>query len=426
MNKKAERPIIEGEISAMAFGGRGILKQNGKVYFVDDALPGDLVRAQVTKEKKSFGEAYSLEKLNENSQRRSSPCQYSNDCGGCQWLESKPNDQEQWKREFIEVAVKKFAKQDRKLSQFYRSPQELNYRNRVSLKGVSKQGKISLGYYKRRSHDLVRVDNCKIVESPINQAISDISTKAVTNKDQISFDLDLQVLKDQTVIAQATFPPRVSKKEQAIIIKAINSVEIISNTISGKKSQGNIYLYDQQNGIDYYTYQGQFQQVNIQGNHILRELVSEIVDDLEPKVILDLFCGSGNLSLHLCKADRQIVGVELNEASIATAKFNVEKNNLEGIEYHCTSSKAYLSSESAKSLKGELIIVDPPRRGLEGCVSDLIDMDAGHILYISCDPNTLARDIAQLLSAGYKLETLKGLDFFPNTYHVESVALLSK
>lgn len=427
MKSKPKSPkFIDGDVVDVSFGGRGVIKSDGKVFFVEQALPGDRLKILVSKEKKSFGEGTITETLNENPQRISSPCSYSESCGSCQWLEAKKENQHQWKRNFIDTAIRKTAKLDQKVDAFFASPTQFSYRNRVSLKGRLRQGKIRLGYYKRKSHELIDVDKCLIVDEHINSLIDKIKSIHIEGEDKLKFDLDLQVVEDSELIVQILYPARASQKTVVRLAKAIEVLPNVLNVSLQKGDSKKVYKFDEQFGIQYYTYQGQFQQVNLPANHILREHVKDLVDQLAPKSVMDLFCGSGNLSLHLSEPGRKIIGVELNSSSIATAKINVEKNHLENIEFTCSSSKDFLRDPQNREFKPDLVIVDPPRRGMDEAIDDLISLDPDNILYISCDPNTLARDIRSLVDAGYKLDRLQGYDFFPQTYHVESLALLSK
>ena len=275
---------IEGEISGVAFGGRGILRSEGKVFFIEGALPGDQVIAAVTKEKKTFGEGFAV-KIDTSPSRLESPCQFSNKCGGCQWLTASIDDQVLWKNDFINSALTKFAKSDKQTSAFTRSPKPYFYRNRVSMKAACRKGRLKIGYFQRRSHDLVSIDKCHIVDEKINDVISALN-QATFKLPNFDFDIDLQVLQSGKIIAQLDIPSNVKFKAKEELLTLVNGLDEIENAVVKGSDSNTHYLYDTQFGIDYFTHQGQFQQVNLEANHQLRRIVSDIVSELKPKFIV--------------------------------------------------------------------------------------------------------------------------------------------
>lgn len=430
--KTATRPALVGEnlkvgvVEAVSFGGRGVLRHEGKVYFIEGALPGDHIKARITREKKSFGEGYVASYLESAPLRKPSPCPSSRDCGGCQWLEVDSSQQETWKANFIQDALSRIASSSRPIDRFVSSPQALHYRNRVSLKGEIRRGKILLGYYAPRSHKLVAIDACSIAHKTINDFIKSMQDSSFNKSSTLSFDLSLQVILGEQLLVELQPKGDAAPTLLQQLKDVLSSQPMVKSLTSHQQTAPDMFIYDRQYQLEYWTYQGQFQQVNSEANHILRETVKQIVNHIKPNFILDLYCGSGNLSLHLASPQRRVLGIESNPHSIKTALQNLRHNQVENTEYLNLTSESFLSSLRHEPQSPDLVIIDPPRRGLETAISDLINLAPQHIIYVSCDPNTLARDLKRLQESSYRMTQVIGMDFFPGTYHVESLVVLNR
>ena len=178
--------------------------------------------------------------------------------------------------------------------------------------------------------------------------------------------------------------------------------------------------------IVFSTSPGMFQQVNINLNGKLRQLVTQYVKSKNPSKILDLFCGSGNLSLMLSDQNRYIEGIETNRSSIKCAQFNVAINNIQNSQYFRGDTEAHLWKCAKKGESFDLVLTDPPREGMYKGIIPLLKIFPKNIVYVSCDPATLARDLGSLCNKGYKIEKIEAFDFFPNTYHVETAVFLER
>lgn len=424
--------ILDIDIEKMSFGGEGIGYQDGKVIFVEGTLPGDKAKIKIYREKKSFAKASLMELIEPSKNRVSSPCAYSNTCGGCPWINAPYEDQLLWKKSFINSALDKIAKIDAiNAKTIIASEKRLGYRNRVKLKAhVSQDGTLSLGYFAKQSHRLVSIDSCKIADPLIDKAIGFLSGKNLGTKLKKPFhvDIQLQVIEPDrpSIMADISIHPkrelskplRIALKE--LLLKCSDISWVSCPGISSRKR----FSYDRQEEVNFLSSSGEFQQVNLNANHALRMHIKDLVKTYKPKSILDLYCGSGNLSLLLSGLDSKVIGVESNAESITTATQTVEKNEVNGADYLCAKAEQ-IGVLLKKKGPFDFIIVDPPRAGLKDAIDDLIHLKAAHICYVSCDPNTLARDLG-ILSKDYKVESVIGLDFFPQTYHVETIVFLSR
>lgn len=186
------------------------------------------------------------------------------------------------------------------------------------------------------------------------------------------------------------------------------------------------FLYDRHLGINYYTKARLFQQINTKANRLLREYIESLWLQNKGVKILDLFCGSGNLSLHLAhRYSCNVHGIELSKAAIECAHYNIKANQIENTNYEA--ANVHRLQESLQSLANyDLLILDPPRAGLEKLAPTLAGSQIKECIYISCDPNTLARDLVYFIDQDYKLESIHCFDFFKHSYHVETVVHLTK
>ena len=430
-----DRTTIEIAIEKVAFGSQGIGFLDGKAVFVAEALPGDLVEAEIVKNKKNYSEAKLVRIIKKSSLRVSSPCPYLS-CGGCQWLEAPVSTQLEWKKSFVAEALSRVGKIELQKQEInlHPSPTTSFYRNRVLLRGTVRQdGSIGVGYFKKASRTQIPVENCYIAANGINRIIDLIRNARVSSEEQ-KFRIELQEFpkfEDRECQVSAVLHP-VEKKTKSLdsLLQILKShSDIIWAGYSKGVLDAPIFPFElAPDGLVYFTAPGQFFQVNLLQNYKLRQIVEKFCDDLPSDTfVLDLFCGSGNLSLSLANGLRSVVGVEQNTKSIQIASHSVSYNKLKGISYHAESSLNYLKNKlnllSKKNLK--IVIADPPRAGMKECITFLLKMNPDYIIYASCDPLTLARDL-NLLSHKYRIKNVEVLDFFPHTYHVESVVFLQK
>jgi 23S rRNA (uracil1939-C5)-methyltransferase len=416
-------PILK--IENIAYGGKGVARLDGKVYFVTSAVTGDEVEVEITKNNKNFAEAKITKFIVKSPLRGTSNCEYSDECGGCQWLEIDYAQQIEWKQSFIEDALTRIGKFAEAPSiEFKKSPQQYNYRNRILLRvHTSPNTQPRIGFFKTASRDLIPIELCQIARPLLNEFIKKFSELRLDVEPQ-KFRIEIQELPNQKQILATFFPADPKAKG---LEKFVRETEEFSITHWAGKvfdlKNAPFADFDTQNGISFLTQAGQFQQVNFDHNQNMRTVIKEQVDHLNPERILDLFCGSGNLSLPLADGERKIEGVEFNKKAIEVAKENVKNNSLKNISYFAADAEKYL----AKS-KGifDLLIVDPPRQGMAKTLPHIGKLNANNIIYVSCDPTTLARDLRNLADFGYSIDRLFAFDFFPNTFHIETIAVLSK
>lgn len=465
-NNPVPGPNETVEVSAMAFGGKGLARVAGKVYFVPDAVPGDLVKIEVVNDSGRYAEARITDFVRKSPLRGPSICPYSDRCGGCLWQGIPYEQQLAWKRSFVETALGRIGRVEAELDvPISGSCQVQSYRNRIFLRGVfQKDGRVVFGYFRRGSRELVQISRCAIADETINEFLVKVKSSCFSRSQKVPLDtpfrMEIQRVyrhQGQTAgVVVTVYPPDPSCRELDDLVIGLRSVPDIVwvGLVAAAVRKGSadpglsepplveferdlIHLQDGlstdwrnedgfQGQITYLTRPGQFQQVNVNHNRMVRSLVRELVEGYAPERVLDLFCGSGNLSLDLCREGRYVEGVEFSATAIATARENVRINQLTGVVYIAGDTEKHLWKCAKKGEKFDVVIADPPREGMYKALIPIQKIAPRAIIYVSCDPATLARDVGALIRGGYRLRFLRAFDFFPNTWHVESIAVLER
>lgn len=419
-------------IESVAFGGKGIARNNGKVLFVADSVPGDEVLVEVIEAKERYAEAKILERIKASPLRAMSPCPISTACGGCQWIDIPYPTQLEWKENFVKSSLQRIGKVQSQTTQaVVGSSLVVNYRNRVHLKArLLPTGAIEIGYFKRGSHDFIAIPACAIAHASINQLIKDLLNVVLPNSEAVSaFKLEIQQLPAASTkdLLVTIFQDDLSSLQLSALkhwLQQHPKVQWAGS--SSDRDQCEATEFEKSEGITYFAVPGQFQQVNTAANQALRKKIQEKIMQLDPRRILDVYCGSGNLSLWAASETVEVFGVEANPAAIFSAQKNVQANGIQNATYFRGDGEAHLWKCAKKGERFDLVIVDPPREGMYRALVPLKKIAPRDILYISCDPSTLARDIGALCRSDYEVVDIQIFDFFPNTFHVESFIHLKR
>ena len=360
------------EITDMDHFGRGITRIDGKIVFVNGALPGEIVELDIIEDKKKYMVANVKTIKNESVNRIKVECPYYSECGGCDLLHLSYNSQLEYKKNKVKNIFSKYA--DLNIEPNIVSSADKGYRNKV----VFHKGKQGYGLYKKNSHDIVYIDECLLLDSKL---------KGLQNSDSLEKEITFRIC-DSGVISN------IFEKSEGF--KTINNLKFKLNINS-------------------------FFQVNDFICSKLFDIVSGFVS--KDDEVLDLYAGVGTLSLVASINAKKVYSIEINEYASSNALENAKLNNKDNVEV--------INGDVPKILKKfdknfNTVIVDPPRSGLDEFTRDfLLEKLPNKILYVSCDPLTLARDI-NVLKEKYELDNITLLDMFPNTYHVETVCVLKK
>ncbi|MES2744327.1 MAG: class I SAM-dependent RNA methyltransferase [Bdellovibrionota bacterium] len=412
---KANAQVQTLVVADVAFGGDGIAREDGKVIFIEQAVPGETVTAEILQDKKRFARARKLTTLIPAPDAVEPFCPVFGRCGGCDWQHVPYSKQLDWKRQFIESALSKNARFTwHEPISVWPSVQTQNFRNRIKLKARLYQGRLEVAYFAKSSHEIVTITQCPIAETAINEFLLEVKDLPFDVSASWRGELEIQRvgLKQRLLHFDPEFP------QQKFLQKHFPN-DFVQPTDS--------VLLEEHEGLSYRTRAGQFQQVNALGNHQLRAWIKTKVVQTGAKTLVDLFCGSGNLSLSLQSISAiKVWGIEYSETAIRTAKENAKDKPLQNFAYKAGPANQIREIFPDIPESVDCVITDPPRAGMDDSIADLLGLKPKHILSVSCDPNTFARDLKILLENGYVLKEILGADFFPHSYHIETLAHLER
>ena len=369
--------------------GNGISKVDNFVIFINNALKGEILDIEITKINKHYAIGKIINIVKKSNKRIDVICKYYNSCGGCNFLHTTYENE-------IENKINYLEKLFQTKINYLNNSSNLNYRNKVTLhvdNGV-------LGYYNDKTHNLCEIDYCYLLNDKINEKIKEIKKYNLKDITEIM----IRCISNKIMI-------NITTNNENIDLK---NIECDCLYINNKYVKGEKYLIDTIDNIKYSIYPNSFYQVNNEVMKLIYDKAKEYIESDD--TLLDLYCGTGTIGIYLKDNFKHITGLEINASSIENAKINLELNNIKNIEYIC---------DDAKNIKGKFdaIIVDPPRIGLSNQVIEYLNKsNSKKIVYISCNPNTLKRDINKLNN--YNLEEISSSSMFPRTKHIECVCKL--
>lgn len=399
------------KIDALDHQGRGIAHINSYVVFVFGALVEEVVEVQITKLKKNIIEAMIIRFLETSKDRVDSPCPYFYECGGCDLLHMCYLKQLSFKTDKVKEIVKKFAGIEPIIMDTVPSLNQFGYRNKVVF-----QVEHDIGFFRKKSNHLIAIDECLLLPKQVNQLLSSFHHMDLTYVNQIMIRCDL--LGNMMILFDVSKCFSNSDLDQfsgySLWVKKENHLELLSGEPS---------IVEQ---IGEYTFKispNSFFQVNTKQMEKLYQIVLEYSELTGRENVLDLYCGTGTIGIFLSKKAKKVLGIEINQDAIEDAFWNQRQNHIENIDFICGDTGEVLKETS---FDADLVVVDPPRAGLDVlAVLELKKINASKVIYVSCDPVTLARDIKRLEGI-YEVQVIIPVDMFPNTSHVECVCVLNR
>lgn len=422
----AKNPILK--IDALTYGPYGIGRLDGKAIMVPHTAPGDTIEARIVEAKERYSLGESVRILERSPLRRTPPCPYAGVCGGCSWQHLGYDAQLKAKEQSVGDALRRIAKLDgHELRPIISSTHELGYRRRIRLQvGPDKQ----LGFFAAASHRLVEIAACLIASEPLNELLDQLRRWMRSLETSIEH-IELvggDGLDELVVVAQTNgdFVPRDEHRCENLIAEATLNGLIVAGH-NWRKTWGiptlTVNLIDE---ISLTVDADVFIQVNPEGNlQILRALLG--AGKFQPTDrVLEFYCGAGNFTLPIARRVREICAVEGHRAAIACGKLNAQKQGLENIRWTAAAVPQAAARLKNRRAHFDKIVLDPPRAGAKDLDAALASFGAEKILYISCNPTTLARDLAALTKRGYTLRMVQPIDLFPQTFHVETLAVVER
>ncbi len=447
--------LLEVTITDLNTGGEGVGRINGKVIFVPDTVPGDRVLVRLTRVKSKYAEGKLQKLLTSSSDRIRPRCIVADKCGGCQWQHVNWEHQLLSKRQQVIQSLQRIGSLPAmQVQQTLHTAEDLHYRNKATYPlGISTTGNLQAGYYRKNSHKIVNLNQCPVQDSRLNLLLKEIK-QDIQQQNWSIYDEANQTNSNQarlrhlslrighhtgeilvTLVATDNKIPGLIEQAKIWISRYPNLVGVClninpdqTNIIFGHQTHtivGKPYLKEIFGGLEFRILSNTFFQVNTAAAELLLNKIIQILNLQGHEILVDAYCGIGTFTLPLAKKVKQVIGIEVHPASIIQAKQNAEINQIANVYFYTGKVETYLQK---LNILADIVLLDPPRKGCDRQVIEtLLNLQPPKIVYVSCKPATLARDLKLLCSSGiYQPQLIQPIDFFPQTSHIESLVLLQR
>ncbi|MDM0554388.1 23S rRNA (uracil(1939)-C(5))-methyltransferase RlmD [Clostridium perfringens] len=444
------------DIISQGYEGEGIAKIDNKYpIFIEGALKGEKVKVRIVKVNKNFAYGKLMEVLEASEERVNPPCDIYKRCGGCKLQHASYKAQLDFKWDRVKDCVSKIGKLDPSIVKYPLGMEEpWRYRNKVQLPIGLINGEVKIGFFAPRSHDIIDMESC-LIQDEIGDKVVKLTREWIEKFNIRPYNVDGEYdekgivrhimirrgfTTNEVMVVLVTNGEKLPHKEEFVdlMVKNIPGIKSIIQNINSKKT--NVIL-----GLESKTLWGEdtisdyigdfrfnisplsFFQVNPIQTEVLYGKALEYANLTGNKEVFDAYCGTGTITLFLSQRAKKVYGVEIIPQAIDNAWINAKENKVENVEFFVGESEVVIPDLINKGVKADVVVVDPPRKGCDKKLLDSItNIDAKKIVYVSCDPSTLGRDLQVLEENGYKTLEVQPVDMFPNTSHVENVAKLIK
>lgn len=441
---------IKLKLEAMTSEGSAVGHYNSVAVFVRDAVPGDEIIAHIIKTSKSYCIGIIKEILTPSKSRIESDCSVSKKCGGCSFRNMTYEEELKYKKSRVVDAITRIGHLDVPVNDVISADETEHYRNKAQYPVEICDGELFAGFYAYKSHRIIPCNDCKlqaedfeiclkafekwVEESPIT------SYNEKTGKGLLRHIYLRKAVATGEIMACAVINGERLPNEQMLIDELSKIDGMKSICVNVNKQNSNVILGDKTRVIwgsetitdillqkKFVISPNSFYQVNHNQCEKLYSKAIEYAGLTGNEVVVDLYCGAGTIGLTMADKAKQIIGVEIVEQAIENAKRNAEINGIDNAEFYCGDAYALAEKLEERSIKPDVVILDPPRKGCQKELFDVIQrMSPNRIVYVSCDSATLARDLQILNEKGYVAQQVTPVDMFPRTPHVECVALVIK
>ena len=444
------------DIISQGYEGEGIAKIDNKYpIFIEGALKGEKVKVRIVKVNKNFAYGKLMEVLEASEERVNPPCAIYKRCGGCKLQHASYKAQLDFKWDRVKDCVSKIGKLDPSIVKYPLGMEEpWRYRNKVQLPIGLINGEVKIGFFAPRSHDIIDMESC-LIQDEIGDKVVKLTREWIEKFNIRPYNVDGEYdekgivrhimirrgfTTNEVMVVLVTNGEKLPHKEEFVdlMVKNIPGIKSIIQNINSKKT--NVIL-----GLESKTLWGEdtisdyigdfrfnisplsFFQVNPIQTEVLYGKALEYANLTGNEEVFDAYCGTGTITLFLSQKAKKVYGVEIIPQAIDNAWINAKENKVDNVEFFVGESEVVIPDLINKGVKADVVVVDPPRKGCDKKLLDSItNIDAKKIVYVSCDPSTLGRDLAILEENGYKTLEVQPVDMFPNTSHVENVAKLIK
>ncbi|MBQ6820715.1 MAG: 23S rRNA (uracil(1939)-C(5))-methyltransferase RlmD [Clostridium sp.] len=453
MVKKNNEYILD--IVSIGYEGEGIAKIDGYPIFIEGAILGEKVKALIVKVKKSYAYGKLIEVIEASDSRVEPNCKVYKRCGGCTVQHMNYNKQLDYKFERVKDCISKIGGLDSSLVEYPMGMEyPERYRNKVQLPVGIVKGELSIGFYASRSHNIINLDTCLIQDEVADKVakltkewmlkynISSASIDGVFNKNGIIRHIMIRkgFITNEVMVVLVATREKVNHIDKFIDLIKDNILGIKSIILNVNKENTNVILGQQcitlwgeeiiTDYIDNFKFNISplsFFQVNPVQTEKLYKKALEYAGLTGEEIVFDAYCGTGTITLFLSQKAKKVYGVEIIEPAIINARENARINNVDNAEFFVGKSEEIIPELIEKGVVPEVIVVDPPRKGCDIKLLESIEkVKPRKVVYVSCDPSTLARDLKILEEKGYKTEKVQPVDMFPHTSHIECCSLLIK
>lgn len=444
------------DIISQGYEGEGIAKIDNKYpIFIEGALKGEKVKVRIVKVNKNFAYGKLMEVLEASEERVNPPCDIYKRCGGCKLQHASYKAQLDFKWDRVKDCVSKIGKLDPTIVKYPLGMENpWRYRNKVQLPIGLINGEVKIGFFAPRSHDIIDMESC-LIQDEIGDKVVKLTREWIEKFNIRPYNVDGEYdekgivrhimirrgfTTNEVMIVLVTNGEKLPHKEEFVdlMVKNIPGIKSVIQNINSKKT--NVIL-----GLESKTLWGEdtisdyigdfrfnisplsFFQVNPIQTEVLYGKALEYANLTGNEEVFDAYCGTGTITLFLSQKAKKVYGVEIIPQAIDNAWINAKENKVDNVEFFVGESEVVIPDLINKGVKADVVVVDPPRKGCDKKLLDAItNIDAKKIVYVSCDPSTLGRDLQVLEENGYKTLEVQPVDMFPNTAHIENVALLIK
>ena len=442
--------IYETVVTDYTAEGQGIAHIEGCAVFIPNAIAGEKLRVRIEVAKKNWAAGKIVEIIEKSPHRVNRECPVAKLCGGCDFWHMDYEEETRLKADRVRQCLNRLGGESLEEVPILAAPTCYGYRNKAQYPVSSKKGKAYAGFFRAGTHEVVENDRCRILpeetDSVKNAVMDYVNQYRVTTYDETAHKGLLRhiyvrrgVVSGQVLVCLVVNGNRIPKPEELIKrlrkIPGFTTLVLSVNTKKGNAVLGDefITLYgegfieDTLCGLNFRLSPRSFYQVNHHQAQRLYEAAISQAEITRNDTVLDLYCGVGTITLAMASAAGKVIGVEVIPQAVEDAKDNAKRNGIENAEFFCGDAGAAALELEAKGIKADVVVVDPPRKGLNADTIEALSRFAPRrIVYVSCDPATLARDVALLKERGYVLKNAMAADLFPRCAHVESIVCITR
>ena len=440
--------IYEALVTDYTAEGQGVARVDGCAVFLPSAIAGETYKIRIEKVGKTWAAGKILEILEKSPHRVQRECPISASCGGCDFWHMDYEEETRLKADRVKQCLNRIGGENLTEMPILSAPSCYGYRNKAQYPVASQKGRVYAGFFRAGTHQVVENERCRILPDETEQVrkivIDYVNYFRIAAYDETTRKGLLRhiyvrrgAVSRQVLVCLAINGRKIPHAEDLIqrlqavagfttLVLSVNTKD--TNAVLGDEEiilYGPGYIEDTLCGLTFRLSARSFYQINHHQAQRLYEAAIQQAEITEKDLVLDLYCGVGTITLCMAKAAGKVIGVEVVEQAVADAKENAKRNGIKNAEFFCgDAGKAALKMEQ-EGIKPDVIVVDPPRKGLHAdTIEALSRMSPRRIVYVSCDPATLARDVALLKERGYQLKNAQAADLFPRCSHVESIVTM--